>query len=152
MLYPLRFVKRDIHSTHTHTTNTHIHVHILLFSFFRENLTNNILHNRQILNHILISTYIPLWPSLLQLDTWIKHNWFSNFPLSYASFSHNISNLLNMLYEPSSSWSSGQARSGWPILSWSITWMKDNGIILPYKSNYKSHGVNLKLHQWDFFF
>ena len=44
--------------THTHTTNTHIHVHILLFSFFRENLTNNILHNRQILNHILISTYI----------------------------------------------------------------------------------------------
>lgn len=93
-----------------------------------------------------------LWPSLLQLDTWIKHNWFSNFPLSYASFSHNISNLLNMLYEPSSSWSSGQARSGWPILSWSITWMKDNWIILPYKSNYKSHGVNLKLHQWDFFF
>lgn len=39
---------------HTHTTNTDIHVHILLFCFFGKNLTNNILYNRQIVNHACI--------------------------------------------------------------------------------------------------
>lgn len=100
-----------------------------------------------IIDKLWIILTFSLWPSLLQLETWSEHNWFSNFPLPYASFSHNISNLLNMLYKPSSSWSSGQARYGWPILSWSIIWTKDNWIILPYKSKYKIYGVNLKLHQ-----
>lgn len=124
---------------HTHTTNTDIHVHILLFCFLRKKTWLIIYY---IIDKLWIMLAFSLWPSLLQLETWSESNWFSNFPCLMRLFSQYLQ-LCWTCFISLPVGDSGQARYSWPILSWFIIWMKDNWIILPYKSNIKSTVLTL---------